>query len=406
MIAGDCFTWQSVKLNCDVVINEGNAADWATNPPTYTWQPIGGNVGTNAGKWYGFDGEFDGQGHTISGMYTSSTLAQDLYGAGVFGIMGYEVNASVSNLIVENFYQECTYGASGLIGRTKHAVAVENCVVRNGYVVSHKDQSAALIGGAYGGDATIINSGVDNVSIKGRDYIGGMVGVSNGYTVSITDSYFIGSIECEYQLGVMVGRKKDGRIALKNVYAIAEGTEHATSANASNMGCGVVYGVNADNSVVTIAAQNYFYVQNLNAASGEVKDIGTTGTAAVTLTHLTGEMAKATLNGFDFDTVWKTVDGGTPIIELRGDNTTGGDENNNSNNNSNNNQQGGSNNEATTTKPATTTEEKEPSTKAPGTDATADEAKDGKSCGSVVGFSGVMLTAVLAGAAIMLKKED
>ena len=409
---GEAFTWQNVYLNVDVVLNEGNAADWATNPPTYKWQPIGGACGLSATKWYGFDGQFDGRGHTVSGMYVSYSLSTDALGVGLFGIIGYEVNAGVSNVTVENFYAKSPWCASGLIGRTKKLVAVDNCLVKNGYVVSDNDQTGALIGGAYNA-ASITNCGVDNVSIKGADYIGGMIGVSVGYTIDVTDSYFIGSIECDYQLGVIVGRKKDGTIKLKNVYAIAEGVELAPGQKTASMGTGVVYGFAADNSVVNVKAENYFYVQNLTAASGTVWDIGTTGTKEVTMAHLTGEMAKATLNGFDFDTVWKTVENGTPVIELRGDeggdeNTDNNDNNNNDNNNentnnNNNNQQSGDNtNQNDTTNKSDKTDKTE--TTAATTEATADEGKSG--CGGVVGFSGLMLTAILAGAAVMLKKED
>ena len=52
------FKKQTVKLGADIVINEGNAADWAEKGPSRKWVPI-----------QGFAGTFDGQGHTISGMY-------------------------------------------------------------------------------------------------------------------------------------------------------------------------------------------------------------------------------------------------------------------------------------------------------------------------------------------------
>ena len=399
VIDGDAFTWQNVKLCCDVVLNEGNAADWATTPPTYTWQPIGGGIAENANKWFGFDGMFDGQGHTISGMYTSSTKDANITGCGVFGIMGYQVNGGVSNLIVENFYQESARGAAGLIGRTKQAVVIENCVIRNGYVVGSKEHTGAIIGGAFNA-VTITNCGVENVSVKGVDFVGGMVGTSNGYSVDVTDSYVIGSVEAGWQLGLIVGRKKEGAINLKNVYTAIEAKETATT---GNYGAGVVFGFAADNSTVTVVAENYFYVNNFTLAAGEVKGTDTEGATAVTLDHLKGETAKATLTGFDFDTVWKTVENGTPVIELREAPNAGGDEGG---------EQGGEQG-GTTTDPGDETEpetdpddETEPTTKAPEKDTTpTDDEKDG-GCGSVIGFASVAMIVLGAGVCAIRKKNN
>ena len=52
------FKGQTVKLDADIVINEGNAEKWAKEAPARKWNPI-----------LNFAGTFDGQGHTISGMY-------------------------------------------------------------------------------------------------------------------------------------------------------------------------------------------------------------------------------------------------------------------------------------------------------------------------------------------------
>ena len=52
------FKDQTIKLGADIVVNEGNAADWEKIMPQRRWEPI-----------TGFAGTFDGQGHTISGLY-------------------------------------------------------------------------------------------------------------------------------------------------------------------------------------------------------------------------------------------------------------------------------------------------------------------------------------------------
>ncbi|MGM9684289.1 MAG: hypothetical protein ACI3XQ_11895 [Eubacteriales bacterium] len=64
-------------LNTDIVINDGLASDWASgnNLPTDggAWsEPIGGST-------YAFCGSFDGQGHSISGVYLSDSSANGLF---------------------------------------------------------------------------------------------------------------------------------------------------------------------------------------------------------------------------------------------------------------------------------------------------------------------------------------
>ncbi|MBR4767349.1 MAG: hypothetical protein IK088_00040, partial [Lachnospiraceae bacterium] len=55
------FEGQTVRLGADIVLNEGNAADFKSDPPKNLWKPI-----------VNFAGTFDGQGHTISGLYAES----------------------------------------------------------------------------------------------------------------------------------------------------------------------------------------------------------------------------------------------------------------------------------------------------------------------------------------------
>jgi len=52
------FENQTIKLGGDIVINEGNAIEWSEKTPEIRWKPISN-----------FKGVFDGQGHTISGIY-------------------------------------------------------------------------------------------------------------------------------------------------------------------------------------------------------------------------------------------------------------------------------------------------------------------------------------------------
>ena len=63
------FKDQTIKLGADIVVNEGNAEEWAKKGPSRKWYPI-----------TGFAGTFDGQGHSISGIYAKSVdMAMGLF---------------------------------------------------------------------------------------------------------------------------------------------------------------------------------------------------------------------------------------------------------------------------------------------------------------------------------------
>ena len=59
------FANNTVKLGRDIVVNEGNATKWASNAPNDNW--------TSIAK---FNGVFDGDGHTISGIYMKTTSSR------------------------------------------------------------------------------------------------------------------------------------------------------------------------------------------------------------------------------------------------------------------------------------------------------------------------------------------
>ena len=67
---GNSFAGKTIKLNADIVINAGSYP-WA-NP--VSWSGNGGSWGNR------FAGNFDGQGHTISGLYNVNGNNAGLFG--------------------------------------------------------------------------------------------------------------------------------------------------------------------------------------------------------------------------------------------------------------------------------------------------------------------------------------
>ena len=58
--------------------------------------------------------------------------------------------------------------------------------------------------------------------------------------------------------------------------------------------------------------ENYTYYHGNNYAVSAQSSIS----AAITLENITGEAAKANMPGFDFDNIWRTVEGGYPELRI------------------------------------------------------------------------------------------
>ena len=142
------FKDQTVKLDADIVLNEGNASDWEEKAPENMWYPI-----------TGFAGTFDGDGHTISGVYGKSL-----------------------------------HSSMGLFTDTQKECVIKDIRLVNSYFYSVSHQGTGSIIGAGAGkldsiysDAKIVNHGF---------YTGGLIGnVNEGGEIRVTNSWFDGDIE-------------------------------------------------------------------------------------------------------------------------------------------------------------------------------------------------------------------
>jgi hypothetical protein len=102
------FSGKHIRLGDDIVVNNGDADDWAAYPPKYEWTPIGNNSYRFTGIFNGAD-PVTGEIHTISGLYTNAS-SNDV---GLFGRIN--TNGSVSNLKLTNSHFETTASYAGSI---------------------------------------------------------------------------------------------------------------------------------------------------------------------------------------------------------------------------------------------------------------------------------------------------
>ncbi|MDE6030989.1 MAG: fibronectin type III domain-containing protein [Oscillospiraceae bacterium] len=131
----DRFNGVTINLMDDIVLNDtSNFQNWEKKPPKNLWEPIG-MVGDFLFKGYRpFAGTFNGNGHTISGMYTKVEGYQ--FGAipcGLTGLFECLCGAQIMNLRMEKCYAESN-GDAGIIagvsqGTIYKSVEIDNCKV-------------------------------------------------------------------------------------------------------------------------------------------------------------------------------------------------------------------------------------------------------------------------------------
>ena len=174
------------------------------------WTPIG------SGEDHAFTGTFDGDGHTISGLYMNAQSAgNQTRGLGLFSYLGSD--GTVKNLTVEgeiapkdhNGYVGGIVGANygkvsncisdvdiknttgyagatigGVVGNANSGSTVENCRYTGTIDVTYID-STMEIGGVVGQASGCTISNCENAgTVKSNIWTGGIVGSNNGGTIS------------------------------------------------------------------------------------------------------------------------------------------------------------------------------------------------------------------------------
>lgn len=150
---------KTFRLTADIDLNPGWVA--GAKAPKNLWAAASNKY---------FLGTFDGNGHTISGIYVS---AGQVSNAGIFGIAGYAgaYEATVQNLTVKNSYVTSTWSQQGGLFGFAHG----NVTIDNVYAMIMVED----------------NRSQDN----GLNYTGGMIGlVRKTSTVVISNSVFAGRV--------------------------------------------------------------------------------------------------------------------------------------------------------------------------------------------------------------------
>jgi len=192
------------KLMADITVNSNLLDELAKDSPDTSglrvWIPIG------TPYYRPLNGILDGNGKTISGLYTPYESEPYI---GFVGTMG--DNGIVKNLKITDSYFCGDYGVGGIVGQNKESSSiVENCSISNSIVDGNWD-----LGGIVGINSGTVRNCYSTIDFTGESsYIGGVVGDNQ---CAVENCYNTGDIEGDFYLGGIVGRGTGGSI-VKNCY--------------------------------------------------------------------------------------------------------------------------------------------------------------------------------------------
>ena len=312
-------------LTADIVVNKNVLkSDGTVNEGTFKeWTPIA----TSASPYTGI---FDGQNHTISGLYFNQ---EDSYDVGLFG----RNNGKIANAGILDSYFYGTSKVGGVCGNN-YTGTITNCYntgsvsglgtlggvsgynytgsITNCYNTGNVSGSSGFVGGVcgYNSKGTIINS-YNAGSVSGLEFVGGVCGSNN--TGSITDCYNIGSVSSsEGNVGGVNGYNDGGTITnsynagsvrgIERYVGGVNGWNKGTITNCYNIGSvsgsGYVGGVNGWNKG-TITNCYYDSTIYTGAAIGTNSGTTTKIEGKTTEQYKTGEVAYLLQLG-QSDEVW------------------------------------------------------------------------------------------------------
>ena len=318
-------TSANAVLTADIVVNKNVLKpDGTVNEGTFKeWTPIA----TSASPYTGI---FDGQNHTISGLYFNQ---EDSYDVGLFS----RNNGKIANAGILDSYFYGTSKVGGVCGNN-YTGTITNCYntgsvsglgnlggvsgynytgsITNCYNTGNVSGSSGFVGGVSGCNSkgTIINS-YNAGSVSGLECVGGVSGDND--TGSITDCYNIGSVSgSEGYVGGVNGWNKGTITNCYNVGSVS-GTEHYVGGvNGYNDGGTITNCYNTGSSV-----SGSEYVGGVNGRNkGTITNCYNTGSVSGTGVNVGGVIGRnesnATIKNCYYDSTIYTgtaigYDGGT-----------------------------------------------------------------------------------------------
>ena len=262
-----------------------------------TWTAQQGWLGIGVSQALGFKGTFDGNGHTIKGLWSNGRVSNQ-------GLFGWVVGGTVKNLKIE------LAANSGILGSGERRAAVagdlynggliDNITVtgKNSRIEGSANYIAGIVGVVY--KSTVNDVTIKDISITGASYVAGIAGVIYGASnvseatsteMNITGkaSYVGGAIGCIYGGSKMI----DSTVEDVNIMAYtsyAGGFVGAIHEKGSSINNGLVDGANVTAKVSYVggfAGVIYHYADVTRAC---VRDGNATAVGGRSAGGFTGEL--------------------------------------------------------------------------------------------------------------------
>jgi uncharacterized repeat protein (TIGR02543 family) len=202
----------NIQVNKDVLTPEGelNVADTSEFVP---WTPI-----------MNFQGTFNGQGFTISGLYFNDFTRVNV---GFFSNIVSEENdreVSVKNLGIFNSYLRGGTSVGAIVGNV-YAAGKAPVIIYNVRCHSRIEAKGTVAGGivAHATGNVQIGNSVNTGYVAAKRVVGGIVGLLSGAPATVTNAFSVGVVESFNEIeensivGGIVGQA-GGELELKNVY--------------------------------------------------------------------------------------------------------------------------------------------------------------------------------------------
>jgi hypothetical protein len=261
---GKKFSGKTIKLGRNIVLNDTtNWQNWANNPPINNWIPIGNISSLFDATINTFDGIFDGNGFTVSGVYinNNSNPSQGLFGVidneviikklgvtasyikgvayvgGLAGISGGKggiiSNSYFIGTVIGEMFVGGLVGVNGSSGGTISKSYSAGIVTGQMFVGGLVGINGSWEGDRGGGDGSRINNTYSTSTVSGQKFVGGLVGFNGalfgdatgsgmsgntGNGSRISNSYYIGSVTGEENVGGLVGSNRSLRSTINSTY--------------------------------------------------------------------------------------------------------------------------------------------------------------------------------------------
>lgn len=221
-------TSANAVLTADIVVNKNVLkSDGTVNEGTFKeWTPIGN---TCNGSYSPYTGIFEGQNHTISGLYFKQENTSEV---GFFGYNG----GKISNVGILNSYFCGFSRVGGVCGYNSSTIT--NCY--NKGVVDGTADAAGSFGGVCGCNLGILTNCYNTGIVKGQSFVGGVSGDNNK---TITNCYNTGIVSGQSYVGGIDG-DNSGTITNCNNAGIVSGKSYVGGVCGKNSNGGTVTNCN------------------------------------------------------------------------------------------------------------------------------------------------------------------